>query len=39
MTFKDYIRFIKHMTIEEYNQLSFETKMNLEYEYIFAYSL
>lgn len=39
MTFEDYIRFIKHMTIEEYNQLSFETKMNLEYEYIFAYSL
>lgn len=39
MTFEDYIRFIKHMTIEEYNKLSFETKMNLEYEYIFAYSL
>lgn len=38
MTFDDYIRFIKHMTIEEYNQLSFETKMDLEYEYIFAYS-
>ena len=38
MTFDDYIRFIKHMTIEEYNQLSFDTKMNLEYEYIFAYS-
>ena len=38
MTFDDYIRFIKHMTIEEYNQLSFGTKMNLEYEYIFAYS-
>ena len=38
MTFDDYIIFIKHMTIEEYNQLSFETKMDLEYEYIFAYS-
>lgn len=38
MTYDDYIRFIKHMTIEEYNQLSFETKMDLEYEYIFAYS-
>ena len=38
MSFEDYIRFIKHMTEEEYNETSFESKLQLEYEYIFAYS-
>lgn len=38
MTFEDYIRFIKNMSIEEYNNTSIETKIQLEYEYVFAYS-
>ena len=39
MSFVDYLRYIKHMTIEEYNQLSLGAKMVLETEYELAYGM
>lgn len=37
MSFEDYIRFIKHMNMDEYNQLPLESKMHIETEYDIAY--
>ena len=37
MSFEDYIRFIKHMSIEEYNQIPWESKLQIEQEYDMTY--
>lgn len=33
MDFETWLRLIKHMEIEEYNRLSLENKMYIEYQY------
>lgn len=39
MSFEEYLMYIKHMSIEDFNQSSLETKMYLEYEYAIAYGI
>lgn len=39
MSFKEYLMYIKHMTIEEYNEMSLGAKMVLEQEYELAYGM
>ena len=33
MSFEDYIRYIKHMSIEDYNEIPLESKLYIEQEY------
>ena len=37
MSFDDYIRYIKNISIEKYNEMSLEEKMYIEIEYDIAY--
>lgn len=37
MNFEDYIRYIKHISIYEFNQMSLEAKLQIETEYNAAY--
>ena len=37
MNFEDYIRFIKHMNMEQFNRMSLEAKLQIEYEYNIEY--
>lgn len=37
MSFEDYIRFIHHISIDEFNQMSLDAKIQIEYEYNMAY--
>ena len=37
MSFEDYIRYIKHISMEQFNQMSLEAKIQIEYEYNTAY--
>ena len=37
MTFEQYLMYIKHMNIEQFNQCSLDAKMLLEYEYAIEY--
>ena len=39
MSFKEYLQYIKHMTVDEYNKLSLGEKMVLESEYELAYGM
>lgn len=33
MSFRDWLRYIKHMEIEDYLELSFDAKLIIEHEY------
>lgn len=37
MSFEDFIRYIKHMSVEEYNQITWESKLQIECEYDMTY--
>ena len=37
MSFEDYIRYIKHISMEQFNQMSLEAKLQIETEYNIAY--
>lgn len=39
MSFEDYIRYIKRMSIEEFNNMSLEAKMQVEIEYDVSYGI
>lgn len=39
MSFEDYIRYIKHMSMEQFNKMSLEGKLQIETEYDLAYGL
>lgn len=37
MSFEEYLMYIKHMSIDDFNKCSLGAKMHLEYEYAIAY--
>lgn len=39
MSFEEYLMYIKHMSIEDFEQSSLEAKMYLENEYEIAYGI
>ena len=39
MSFREYLQYIKNMTVEDYNKLSLGEKMVLEAEYELAYGM
>ena len=39
MTFEQFLMFVKHMSVEQFRELSFESKMNIEYEYDLTYGI
>ena len=39
MSFEEYLMYIKHMSIDEFNQMSLGAKMQIEHEYDFTYGL
>ena len=39
MSFENYIRYIKHINMEQFYNLTFNEKMQIEMEYDFAYGI
>ena len=39
MSFEEYLRYIKHIEIKDFEHLSIERQMELEYEYAIAYGM
>ena len=37
MSFEDYIRYVWHISIQEFNEMSLSAKMQIEYEYCREY--